>query len=424
MSEIRILIPIHVMPTTKNVVTIFFQNFSHHMKTRSKIHLIWLVYMPEKTSVINNATTDESIIDIHNYKDAYDVIKKEKPDLVYATPDWAFIDYALSSAAKYCKIPVFFMVPNIDIKFFERKNIKSTILSFMRFFENTIPTDTDIHEKQFFRRGRFFLKKYLFLIKTQIRLKNDIFLSLFGIWKYVLTGVTNNIFASDTIQFLENEHMKQYMLERGFNKSNLIVSGNPIYDLFFEKHHNYELKTKNLKILFIPSTAYEHGYWTVQQRDFTIKQIVKQISEQNNLKLLIKIHPSSSILNDYSLIVNQIDNNIPIYQKGSIDEYLENMDVVITSPFSSSAETYALLAQKRIVICNFFEHDFEDQLVKEGVAVSCKDPSMLIASIKKAQSLESYDQKRLNFIKNFLYKWDGNSSKRIADKLLDILEKS
>ena len=424
MSEIRILIPIHVMPTTKNVITIFFQNFLHHMKTRSKIHLIWLVYMPEKISVINNTTIDESIIDIHNYKDAYDVIKKEKPDLIYASPDWAFVDYALSSAAKYCKIPVFFMVPNIDTTIFKRKNIKKIILSSMRFFENSIPTDTDINGKQFFRRGRFFLKKYLFLIKTQIRLKNDIFLTLFGIWKYVLTGVTHNIFASDTIQFLENEQMKQYMLERGFNKSNLIVSGNPMYDLFFEKHHNCELNTRNSKILFIPSTSYEHGYWTVQQRDFTIKQIVKQISEQNNLKLIIKIHPSSSILTDYSSIVEKIDSDIPIYQKGSIDEYLENVDVVITSPFSSSAETYALLAQKRIVICNFFKHDFEDQLVNEGVAVSCNDPSLLIDSIKKAQSLKSYEQKRRDFIKNFLYEWDGNSSKRIADKLLDILEKS
>ena len=119
--------------------------------------------------------------------------------------------------------------------------------------------------------------------------------------------------------------------------------------------------------------------------------------------------------------MDQTDNNIPIYQKGSIDEYLKDVDVIVTSPFSSSAEIYALLAHKRIVICNFFEHDFEDQLVEEGVAVSCKDPSTLIDSIKKAQSLESYEQKRHDFIKNFLYKWDGNSSKRITDKLLDIL---
>lgn len=424
MSEIRILIPIHVMPTTKNVITIFFQNFLNHMKTRSKIHLIWLVYMPEKISVTNNQTVDESIIDIHNYQDAYDVIKKEKPDLIYASPDWAFIDYALSSAAKYCKVPVFFMVPNIDTKIFTRKNIKSILKSSMRFFENSIPSDTDINEKQFFRRGRFFFKKYLFLLKTQIRLKNDILLTLFGIWKYVLSGVTDNIFASDTIQFLENEHMKQYMIKQGFNKSNLTVSGNPMYDLFFAKHQTYELNTKNPKILFIPSTAYEHGYWTVQQRDYTIKQIVKQISEQNNLELFIKIHPSSSILNDYSLIVNPIDDNIPIYQKGSIDEYLKDIDVVVTSPFSSSAETYALLAHKRIVICNFFEADFKDQLVEHGVAISCKNPNSLTNSIKKALELESFEEQREDFIKNFLYKWDGNSSKRIGDTLINILKKT
>ncbi len=396
----------------------------YYMKTRSKIHLTWLVYMPEKISVKNIQTSDESIIDIHNYKDACDVIKKEKPDLIYATPDFAFIDYALSSAAQHYKIPVFFMIPHTDKNLLKRKNMKSILLHFMRFFEDSTPTDTDIRQKQFFRRGRFFVKKYLFLLKTQFRLKKNIFLTLFGIWKYVLINETENRFAPNTMIFLENEQMKDYMIKHGFQKSNLIVSGNPMYDLFFTKHQNYELKTKNPRILFIASTAYEHGHWTSQQRDFTVKQIVKQISEQDNSKLIIKVHPSSSILTDYSSIVDQIDNNIPIYQKGTIDEYLKDIDVIVTSPFSSTAEIYALLAHKRIIICNFFEQDFEDQLIEHGVAVSCKKPSSLIDSIQKALNSESYEQQRENFIKNFLYEWDGNSSKRIADKLLDILEKS
>ena len=424
MSKIKILVPIHMMPHTKNVITMFFENFLPYLKTMSKVHILWLVYMPEKIIISNHPNIDESILDIHNYKDAYDVINKEKPNLIFASPDWAFIDYALSSAAKYCKIPVFFMTTNITPQLFKRKTTKSIFLSFKRFFESSIPTDTNINKKQFFRRGRFFCKKYLFLIKTQFTLKNDIFLTLFGIWRYVLAGVTNYRFASDTIQFLENEQMQQYMIKHGFRKSNLIISGHPIYDSFFKKHQNYELTTKNTRILFAPSTAYEHGYWTILQRDFTIKQIVKQISGKDNLKLILKIHPSSSILNDYSSIVEQIDSKIPIYQKGSIDEYLQDVDVIITSPFSSSTETYALLAHKRIVICNFFEQDYEDPFVEQGVAVSCKNPSLLIDSIQKALDLESYEKKRQDFIKNFHYKWDGNSSKRIADKLIDILQKN
>jgi len=425
-TEIRILIPIHMMPNTTNINTIFFQNLSHYMKTKSKIHLIWFVYMPEKDFTTNYQINDESVIDIHDYDNAYDVLKKEKPDLIYASPDWGFIDYAFSSAAKYCKIPVFFLTPNIDTKFFKRKTIGNKLMGFRRFFENSVPTDTNINQKQFFRRGRFFINKYLFLIKTQFKLKSDIFLTLFGIWKHVLIGVTDGRFGSDIIQFLENEQMKQYMVERGFKKSNLFVSGNPIYDSFFKLNLNNKSNQKNFtRILFAPSTAYEHGLWTIQQRDFTIKQIVKQISEKDNLKLIIKIHPSSSKLDDYSPIVNQIDNKIPVYQKGGINEYLQDIDVIITSPFSSSAETYALLAQKRIVICDFFKQDDHmDQLIEHKVAVSCKDPSMLIDSIENALILKSYEENRENFIKKFLYKWDGNSSKRIVDKLLDILEKN
>ena len=423
MSEIRILIPIHVMPSTKNVVTIFIQNLTQYMNKISKVHLIWLVYMPEKTSVDRKQNAEESIIDFHDYKNAYELLKKEKPDLIYASPDWSFIDYALSSAAKFCQIPVFFMIPNVDRNFFHRKSLKSMILNSKRFFETSIPTDIDSNQKQLFRRGRFFLKKYIFLLKTQLILKNDLLLTLFGIWKYVMTGTTDARFAQNTIQFLENEYTKDYMIQRGFKDSNLIISGNPIYDLFFKTYSYKQSNSKTTRVLFSPSTAYEHGFWTKEQRDFTTKQIVKQISD-SNLELLIKIHPSSSILSDYSDTVNEINKKIPIFQKGSIDEYLNNIDVVITSPFSSSAETYAILAHKRIVICDFFETNYEDQLVTLGLAKSCKNPSKLKDSIDDALQSKSYEEKRDEFIKNFLFKWDGNSSQRIVEKLVKILQKN
>ena len=421
MSEIRILILIHVMPDRTNVITIFFQNFLNYLKTRSKIHLIWVVCMPEKISPTNNQNSDESIIDFHNYKNAYEIIKKEKPDLIYASPDWAFIDYAFSSAAKYYNIPVFFMTPNIDTKLYTRKNIASMILNFKRFFESSIPTDTNLSQKQLFKTGRFFLKKYLFLIKTQFRLKNDIFLTLFGIWKYILTGVTDYRFASNTIQFLENEQMKHYMIERGFKNSNLIVSGNPMYDLFFKKTQNYELNIKNPRILFTPSTAFEHGFWTINQRDFTTKQIVNEISEKNNLELIIKIHPSTSILSEYASIINSIDSSISVYQKSDIQEYLENVDLVITFQ-SSTVEVYAIISRKPIIICNFFQSQ-RDILVEQGMAVECTDPSNLVKLIEQISHNSEYDKNVMISLRNFSIKQMVVLLKEYVIKSLNYMKK-
>lgn len=413
------------MPNRKNLITIFFENFLPYFRTKIDAHILWLVYAPERIISPNKKITGESILDIHDYRDASDVIEREKPDLIFASPDWNFIDYAFSAAAKLYNIPVFFMTTNLTPQLNKGRNTTSFSTSFVRFFESTVLTDTENNKKQIFRRGRFFLKKYWFLVKTQTRLNNEIFLTLFGIWKFILTGKNYYRFGSDIIQFIENKHTRELMIKDGFNKSNLIISGNPIYDSFFKTCKFNEQSSKiSYNILFTPSTASEHGYWTSDQRNMTFTQIVKEISKQRKFNLTIKIHPSSSIIDDYYSILKKIDSKVPIFQQGSIIEYLEDMDVIITSPFSSSAETYALLAKKRIVICNFFDQDYEDPMVENGVAISCRTPSMLCDSIEKALDLQLYEQNREKFIENFLFKWDGNSSKRITEKLLDILQKN
>ena len=83
-----------------------------------------------------------TILDIHDYKNALEVIQKEKPDLIYGGGSWNFIDYALSSAAKFFNIPVFCMVySEIAIQKNKKDIFKSNI---SRFFQKSVPTDTEI----------------------------------------------------------------------------------------------------------------------------------------------------------------------------------------------------------------------------------------------------------------------------------------
>ena len=81
-----------------------------------------------------------------------------------------------------------------------------------------------------------------------------------------------------------------------------------------------------------------------------------------------------------------------------------------------------MLANKRIVICDFFNSENDDLFVKQGIAVSCKNPSEIISCIIKAKTLSSYEENRKKFINDFLFKWDGKSSERICNYLIDIVE--
>ncbi|HYL66116.1 MAG TPA: CDP-glycerol glycerophosphotransferase family protein [Nitrosopumilaceae archaeon] len=424
MDILKILIPLHTMPDTKSFITLFFENLLPVIQNRTKVQIMWLVYTPEKLPVIQQNNSENIILDIHNYKNALDVIQKEKPDIIYASETWQFIDYALSSTAKVFHIPVFCVVySNIWIAKSATKNMISNL---SRFFQDSIPTDTEQQKKKFMRRGRFYIYKYLFMLRTMMVLKKDRLQSLFTIWKFVLSDRLDPRFASETIQFLENESLIKQRLDLGFNKSNLIVTGNPIYDAAFHKMSNQKDTDKKdgiIRVLFAPSTLYEHGFWTSKQREYAVQETVKQIVQNGKeMSLTVKIHPSSSVLSDYKSLIHSIDSSIPVYQKGDIQDFLKDVDVVVSFQ-SSTAEVYALLSKRPIIICNFFNIQ-GDVFLEQGLAIDCKEPSSIVSSIHTALLSDlPLEQKRENFIREFMYRWDGRAGERICNKIIELVEK-
>ena len=421
MDTIKILIPLHTLPKIQSVTTMGLESIINSLKKKVKVQIIWLVYTPEKLKSLDNSNSNDVILDIHNYDDALDVIKKEKPDLIYAYASWNFIDYSFSSAAKKFNIPVFCILHAKDPFSTTKTTAKNIKSNFTRFFEMSVPTDQTDDKKILFKRGRFFLYKYLFLVKTQLKLKTS-FDNILTIWKYVISDTNNSKFGNNIFQFLENSELFETQIQSGFKKSNLFITGNSMYDKLFKKFSENKIKHNEFtNVLFIPSTLYEHGFWTLKQRNFVLKEIATQINQNSTLNLSVKIHPSSSNFTDYSSVIHSINPSIQIFQKGSVEEFLHDVDVVISSQ-SSTAEVYALLANKRIVICDFFNSEYDDLFVKKGIAISCKNPSDIISSINKAKILPSYEENRKKFIDDFLFKWDGKSSERISNHLLEILE--
>ena len=424
MDDLKILVPLHTLPDVKSVTTIFFENLLSVFQTKVNVHIVWLVFTPEKIDLTNQNYLNYTILDIHDYQNAVDVIKKVKPDLIYADATWSFIDHALSSAAKFCDIPAFCIVySDLNIK---RNHIEYFLSNITRFFQSLVPTDSEKNKKKLMKRGRFYLYKYVFLLKTKFAIKRDIIQTLFTIWKFVFLDKLDPRFANNTIEFLENESLLNQRIEMGYKKSNLIVTGNPIYDSSFQKLSNSKLSDKKdnkICVLFVPSTLYEHGYWTKKQREYTVKEIIKElVKNKNKISVTVKIHPSSSVLSDYESLVNSIDSSIRIFQKGDILEFLNDYDIIISFQ-SSTAEVYALLCGKPIVICNFFDLK-GDVFLERGLAIDCKEPSSLLTLINLAlEKNPATEQKRSNFIQEFMFKWDGCSAERICDKLIELSEK-
>lgn len=428
MDKIKLFWAYNTGPDVTSSSLMFFNNLLSELRKKTAVEIIWFVYQPEKHLVTKNIDGFK-VIYMQDFDNGLDVISEEKPDVVFATADEDIPSYTFALSAKSLNIPVVSFVFN---DYGHGRSLSTLWKSYAtRFFEKSIPTDTSEKKPQFMRRGRFFVKKYFFLLKTQRALRINplkIFKSFFIILSVFLkeTGAytVDSRFANN-LHFLESEDVIEPFLKGGFEKSTLLVTGNPQYDIVFQKSFQMkdEKKEGKLRVLFAPNTLYETGFWTRSQRDMIVAEIIKQIiQKKNKISLVVKIHPSTAILSDYEQLIHTIDPTIPIYQKGDITPFLEQCDVLISSE-SGSGERCALIFRKPIVSCNFLKEVRRNLLVEGGLAVECTDPSKLNETIETvaAQNPITEDNRR-KFIEKYFYRDDGLAAARIADALISFVE--
>ncbi|MDE2588674.1 MAG: UDP-N-acetylglucosamine 2-epimerase, partial [Patescibacteria group bacterium] len=299
-----------------------------------------------------------------------------------------------------------------------------------KLFHSSAPTDLG-YQKRFLGRSRFFIYKHLFFLRTMRVLKMSR-LEIFRMFLLLFIAYLGLRFHRDDIQFastllfLENESKIEPLVKRGFQRSSLIVVGNPTYDLIFQKLQKFKQSTKKsdkIRILMLTTdVSGQGGHWSKKRRDSMIKGIVQEIyKHKDSMSLVIKIHPSNESLSEYRDLINPIDPSISVYQEGDIVDLLENSDVVISSS-TSTALVCALIAKKPIIIFNAFniENDF---FLERGLALECKDVSTLVTSIHQVLSPNPTTVKKIEkHIGEFVYKLDGRSCERVSNAIIELLK--
>tara|TARA_B110000438_G_scaffold41134_1_gene41000 strand:- start:796 stop:2079 length:1284 start_codon:yes stop_codon:yes gene_type:complete len=425
---IRILTTIHTTPNIRTYRTHSFENIFKSLSKNIEVQIIWLVYKPEKIDVKKYSNKNNIVLDIHDFKNAVDVIKKIQPNIIWAAPTLNLPDFALSIAGKKLGIPV---VGEIVTELFikdDKFEIFKTYLG--HFFEQTVPTDISDGEKRFMRRGRFFMYKFLFLLKTQKKAG----WKFFKILKYIFILIKAHITVyenlhdprfSCNVHFVETEKLINQLIKKGYNKNNLIVTGIPMYDsaaIEIKKLEKNKINSSKKNVLLLTHAMYEHGIWTKEQRNSLIKKVVRELSQKGNYNIIIKIHPSSEQLSDYESIVHNIDKSIKIIQHGDILEYIVNSDVIVTYSGSSSL-VYALMCNKPIIICDFYNLK-NDIFIDGKVSISCKNEKEIVETIENMDKELFVKKEDLEkFTKEYFHKLDGKASERIASELLKIVQR-
>ena len=428
----KILISLHTMPTIRSYKQIILNEIIPILKKNIEVKIFWFIYMPEKNNQIKSNNIDEVILDIHDFKNAVDLIQKIKPDIIYSSPTNNLPDYSLNLAAKYLKIPTIGEMMNDSITDIKPKEILKYFIK--GFLSNSVPTDTTTdttQQKQFLRRGRFFIFKYIFLLRTQkviginsIKRIKDCITLLKDSYYEPIRGYNPRF--SCTHHFVESELIMKQLIKNGFDKMSLTITGMPVHDPLFKiinkKRNTVErtISKEKIEILFLTHSLLEHGFQTKEEREYIVQGIINEFTKiSDKYNLIVKIHPSSENILDYESIIKPINPKIQIIQNGDIFEYIRNADIVITYS-TSTAPKHAILFKKPVIICNFFELK-NDPLLVNHLAYDCKELKDLIPMIKKSQNVELLTEEKINnFINEYFYKLDGKSAERISDEILKL----
>ena len=230
-------------------------------------------------------------------------------------------------------------------------------------------------------------------------------------------------FELDRIFVLSNKTM-QKLLTSGFNESNLVITGDPTYDEYFQllKTSKKRNTPKNKKNILILTTILfgESRKNVLSQRRFFVEEIIKAIP-RNEFEIIIKIHPTLEDLKDYTNIVEPINASVNVTQNANLVELILNADIIIT-PVSGTSAVCALIARKPIIIWNVFNVE-NDALIQNELALPCKDQKMILEQIRKAEIWLPKEEKIEQFTREYLHASDGRASERIADEILNFLKK-
>lgn len=393
--------------TSKNEGFLIFLNpILNSLRMKMTLQEIWIV--THGGSTLKTFEEGTNVYNVYNFKNGKDLLEKLKPDILLMTSS-EYICYSLMLAAKKLNIPSVFLDSGI-LYSTEKSSISNTLQK--RFRQTRL-------------NGKDFLKKYLFLFKTQLTIRlgiGSILNTFFQIFSQLLSSIDRiEVRTKADTYICSNNDWAESAVKKGVNKKNIFVVGELLLDHVYERFTNLtKIPSKKIEILFITTSAVEHGIWTNQMRETLVNDLVSQLSKIKDIsRLKIKIHPGESE-DYYKKLIHPIYPEAEILRLENLTDLIFQSDLVVTFA-QSSALIEALLFEKPIILVNMFNENYP--FIREQIVIESKNGAETIQKIKDG-SYKDIDQEKLSlYKKRKFFKFDGKCGERAADIISNILEK-
>jgi len=433
-NSLKILVPTPVFLNQRSFRIDYVNSILESMRKKIPTKIIWLVYQPDIVRTFNDSLS--VVHDIHEFNDGVDVLKTLRPDCLLVNNSAELIQYSLSMAAKFLKIPLvsFYLDEHGVRRANYYNNLSDTTIALRNFFSSSVPTDSE-EKKKFLKRGRFFAYKYSFLVKTRRSLK----INYYKILKYLLEDfiiyISNKGLPQNKLSdfhLLPNEAWLTPLIKEGLNKEKLVVTGNPYWDKLY--HKILEKKTQDrerndkIRILLATDPLVEHGIWKAQERDSFLENLLRELKKDDNIFLSLKIHPSSESKIYYEKLLKRLKINTAVFQTEDTWNIINDYDIILSYGTSSLHTEIAVVGIKMIFLdfgFNFPMMPLVEEGIKSGHLKKCTELIDLLPMIHDFVKHEIILKD--SFLKErerHFFKFDGKSGERAAKIILKIIDSS
>ena len=418
------------MPNLRSLRIDYVNSITKELIKKTDVEIFWFVYTTSKINT--NTINDTKIFDIHSFSNGVDLLNYSKPDLILVNFSLEPIQYSLSIAAKFLKIPIVsFYLVDPDFVFNTENSQNFFYRSFKEFQKilrlSLMSKSIGDNEKRFFSRIRFYLYKKNFLKRT-IKLINKNNKNFFHL-DYLHKNKTLLINTLTDLHLLSNDSWIEFLKKIGISENKIAVTGNPIDDFLFNlsKQDSKRKNKSKTSILIVTDSLYEHGLWSKNERDLVLKSLLQTLDSHPEISFALKIHPSSEDIFYYQSLINTLKIDTKIYQQEILFDLIHDFDLVLTYGYSS-AHTQIVCAEKKMIFYDVNLHlpkmKLVDVGIKSGFVKVCSNIKDLIEIINELQRCDVLiDDEFVKEREKITFKFDGNSSERICNELFNLLEK-
>jgi hypothetical protein len=427
-KSVTILIPHNRLPHLHDAFTLQSKKICSDLSKKINLKIVWIIFPsipPFKK--LDAKLTDEKIIFPDQFNNVAEIFEYVNPDLVIinGTLDFHNVQTFLMSN--------FLSIPTVSLFFRNAHLIKFSLIStiktrFRIFFDKNNQETSDI-TSDITSPSVFFMSQLKSVFKTLKKAGFKRFQSIIFILHYMFIILFNSYpthkIISGNINFCINERMKNKLISADFDPSTVFVTGDPFFDdlKLTTINNQCEKKLDKIKILFCPTPRHEHGLTSKKKEFHLIINVINKILNENDLEVALKLHPSSSIMEEYANELDgKIKKSITFYQSENLLKLLSKYDVLLTYG-GTNAITSAILNQKPVINLNF-KTDLTGEVVfyDDNLITQCRDINFLVSDIKKTKSIHISEIDIKKFLQNYFGYVDGTSSAFASDIIINLLK--